>query len=75
MKSDRSPRQAPETPWKALRLACKMTQEKFAHEIGITVSSVNRWEEGHAYPSELGLRAMQAFAAGRRLPFHVPPRS
>jgi DNA-binding transcriptional regulator YiaG len=39
-----------------------MTQEEFAHAIGVTVSTVNRWENGHIEPSRLARRAMQALA-------------
>jgi transcriptional regulator with XRE-family HTH domain len=36
-----------------LRLKLDMTQEEFAHSLGITVSTVNRWENGHSEPSKL----------------------
>jgi DNA-binding transcriptional regulator YiaG len=39
-----------------------MTQEQFAHVIGVTVSTVNRWECGHAAPSRLAKRAILALA-------------
>jgi DNA-binding transcriptional regulator YiaG len=36
-----------------------MTQEEFAHTLGITVATVNRWENGHAKPSKLARRAIE----------------
>lgn len=44
----------------ALRRRLNMTQEEFAHAIGVTVSTVNRWENGHITPSRLARRAMEA---------------
>jgi putative transcriptional regulator len=47
-------------PISALRHRLQMTQEEFAHAIGVTVSTVNRWENGHIEPSRLARRAMEA---------------
>ena len=33
---------------RTLRQQLGMTQEEFAHEIAVTVSTVNRWENAHA---------------------------
>jgi len=46
-----------------LRRRLHMTQEEFAHAIGVTVSTVNRWENGHIEPSRLARRAMEGLAA------------
>jgi DNA-binding transcriptional regulator YiaG len=46
-----------------LRRRLGMTQEEFAHAIGVTVSTVNRWENGHIKPSRLARKAMQGLAA------------
>ena len=45
-----------------LRQLVGMTQEKFAHAIGVTVSTVNRWEKGHTEVSELAINAIRLFA-------------
>ena len=44
---------------RALRRQFKMTQEQFAQEIGVTVSSVNRWSGGLLKPSRLARRAIE----------------
>ena len=48
-----------------LRARLSMTQEEFAHAIAVTVSTVNRWENGHANPSKLAWRAIQGLARKR----------
>lgn len=35
-----------------------LTQEEFAHVLGVTVSTVNRWENFHSEPSKLAMRAI-----------------
>jgi putative transcriptional regulator len=40
---------------KALRAALDMTQEQFANNIGVTVSTVNRWENNKGVPSPLAM--------------------
>jgi len=36
-----------------------MTQEDFAHEVGVTFATVNRWENGKAQPSRLARKILQ----------------
>jgi DNA-binding transcriptional regulator YiaG len=38
---------------KSLRTALNLTQEQFAAKLGVTVSTVNRWENGKGKPSPL----------------------
>jgi len=40
-----------QNPVRELRSQLGLTQEEFAHAIAVTVSTVNRWENGHANPS------------------------
>ena len=49
-----------------LRIRLSLTQEEFAHAIAVTVSTVNRWENGHATPSKLAWRAIEALQRKRR---------
>jgi putative transcriptional regulator len=51
------------SPISDLRRRLNMTQEEFAHAIGVTVSTVNRWENGHIEPSRLARKAMEGLAA------------
>ena len=51
------------SPVHELRRRLQMTQEEFAHAIGVTVSTVNRWENGHIEPSRLARRAIEGLAA------------
>lgn len=52
----------PQQSIRELRTRIGLTQEEFAHAISVTVSTVNRWENGHAKPSKLAWRAIQALA-------------
>jgi putative transcriptional regulator len=47
---------------RALRHELKMTQEEFAHELGITVGTVNRWENRRFRPSKLARATLADFA-------------
>jgi putative transcriptional regulator len=47
---------------RSLRHELKMTQEEFAHELGITVGTVNRWENGRFRPSKLARATLLDFA-------------
>ena len=52
---------------RGLRQKLGMTQEEFAHEIAVTVSTVNRWENAHAEPSKLAWKATEDLARKRGL--------
>lgn len=39
-----------------LRQALKLTQEKFAAQLGVSFPTINRWENGHATPSPLAIK-------------------
>jgi len=47
---------------RALRRELSMTQEELAHELGITVGTVNRWENGRFRPSKLARATIVEFA-------------
>lgn len=47
---------------KDLRQKLELTQEQFAARIGVTFSTVNRWENGKGRPSPLALRQIDELA-------------
>src|SRR2546427_9921372 len=53
---------------RTLRQQLGMTQEEFAHQIAVTVSTVNRWENAHAEPSKLAWKAIRDLPTQRGLP-------
>lgn len=58
-----------------LRKMLGLTQEEFAHAIAVTVSTVNRWENGHATPSKLAWRAVHGLARKRGATVRETPSS
>lgn len=42
-----------------LRLQTGLTQEQFAALLGVTCSSINRWENGRGKPSPLAMQKIQ----------------
>lgn len=44
---------------RAIRLEVGMTQEQLAAELGVTYSSMNRWENGRRTPSPLAMRKIE----------------
>ena len=46
---------------KSLRAALNLTQEQFAARVGVTVSTVNCWENGKGKPSPLARIRIQEF--------------
>ena len=40
------------------RARARLTQMDLAHALGVQVSTINRWEQGHAQPSRLAWRAL-----------------
>ena len=45
-----------------LRSHLGLTQEKFAEKLGVSVSSVGKWETGQYKPRSLSLRALERLA-------------
>jgi putative transcriptional regulator len=41
-----------------LRQELNMTQENFAHEIGVTFATVNRWENGRTTPNKVAQKVL-----------------
>ena len=45
-----------------LRQNMHMTQENFAHEIGVTFATVNRWENGRTTPNKVAQKVLMLLA-------------
>ena len=48
---------------KELRQSLRLTQEQFATRVGVTFSTVNRWENGRGKPSPLAMRRIEELRA------------
>ena len=57
-----------------MRHQLEMTQEEFAQELGITVSTVNRWENGHSNPSKLARATLERMASRHGVVVKTPHR-
>ncbi|MCJ7813264.1 helix-turn-helix domain-containing protein [bacterium] len=49
---------------KKIRLSLNLTQEEFAHHLGVTLCTVSRWENNKTSPSRLALKQIQRLAIG-----------
>lgn len=47
---------------KEIRQTLNLTQEEFAHRIGVTVSTVNRWEKLKSKPHKIIMRTIEELA-------------
>lgn len=43
---------------KEIRKRLRLTQEEFAHKIGVTFATVSRWENGHSKPSKMASKLL-----------------
>lgn len=48
---------------KFVRTKLNMSQEDFAHEIGVSFATINRWENGNYNPSRLARKAFEELCA------------
>ncbi|MFH1941749.1 MAG: helix-turn-helix domain-containing protein [bacterium] len=46
---------------KEIRLSLELTQEEFAHRLGVTLCTVSRWETGKTTPSRLAKKQILRF--------------
>ncbi len=50
-----------------IRQRLGLTQEHFAQELGVSVATVNRWENGHAQPSRLARKLLSGLCREHNL--------
>jgi len=51
---------------KDIRKQLGLSQEELAHALGVSFSTINRWENGKTVPSKLALRQFDQFCANKR---------
>jgi len=51
---------------KEVRKQLGLSQEELAHELGVSFSTINRWENGKTVPSKLAKRQFDQFCANKR---------
>ncbi|MBN2103909.1 helix-turn-helix domain-containing protein [bacterium] len=47
---------------KKIRQSLGLTQEEFAHRLGVTLCTVNRWENNKSVPSRLAVMQLERYA-------------
>lgn len=54
---------------KKIRQTCFLSQEAFGREIGVSFSSVNRWETGKSKPNMMAMKKIKDFCEIHKLDF------
>lgn len=54
---------------KVTRQKAFMSQEAFAKEIGVSVATINRWENGKSRPNLSALKSIKVFCEAQGLPY------
>lgn len=55
---------------KAIRKECLMSQTDFAKVLGVSFSTVNRWENGKALPQLCKIKAISDFCKKKKIAFN-----
>ena len=53
---------------KEIRKELNMSQEQFAHELSVSFTTLNRWENNHAVPSRLAKLRILDYCKSRKIP-------
>lgn len=56
---------------KDIRIKSLLSQSDFAQELGVSFSTVNRWENGKAYPGFKALKKMKEFCVNNGIEFTI----
>lgn len=54
---------------KNFRLSCLMNQTEFGNALGVSFTTVNRWENGKASPNIKAMKALKRYCAEHDLPY------
>lgn len=54
-----------------IRRACLLSQLDFSKEIGVSFSTVNRWENNRAMPNYQALKKIKDFCEKKGIPFDL----
>lgn len=54
---------------KKIRQKCFLSQEAFARELGVSFSSINRWEGGKSKPNMSAMKKIMDFCESHNLDF------
>lgn len=54
---------------KYVRTMLKLSQEDFAHELGVSFATINRWENGNYNPSRLARKAFEEYCKKNNVSF------
>lgn len=52
---------------KYVRTTLKLSQEDFAHALGVSFATINRWENGSYNPSRLAKKAFNEFCEKKNI--------
>lgn len=56
---------------KKARLSCFLNQSEFAKAIGVSFTTVNRWENGKAQPNIKAMKALKQFCIEQEYPYEL----
>ena len=56
---------------RTIRQKSFMTQEQFAQEVGVTASTINRWEHGKAKPNLTAMKSLKSLCASYGLDYSL----
>ena len=54
---------------KYVREKLELSQEEFAHELGVSFATINRWENGKGKPSMTAMKSLRAFCTQHGIPY------
>lgn len=59
------------TAIKEIRIKSLLSQADFAQEIGVSFSTVNRWENGKAVPGFKAIKRIKEFCLANKIEFNI----